>query len=157
MGNTIAIKMHTRHGEELICDARSHILDWELSMAAWFAGCLVRSVISSNGILTWETIEPAIRAFGPHNAPTSLIALENTHNMGGGTVYPQSAIDEICAQAHERGLKVHMDGARIFNAAVATDTPVARIARDVDSVMFCFSKGLGAPVGSMLVGNSGGD
>ncbi len=154
MGNTIAIKCHTRHGEEVICEARSHILDWELSMLAWFAGCLVRPVQTEDGILNWEHIEPALRSFGPHNAPTTLISLENTHNMAGGTVYPLSVIDDICAQAHERGLKVHMDGARIFNAATASDTPVSRIARNLDSVMFCLSKGLGAPVGSMLVGDS---
>ncbi len=152
MGNTIAIKMCTNHGEEVICDARAHVLDWELSMMAWFAGCLARPVVGDRGRLSWPTIAPAIRNKGPHNAPTSLIALENTHNMAGGTIYEQSAIDEICLQAHERGLKVHVDGARIFNAAVATGTTVARIVRDVDSVMFCLSKGLGAPVGSVLVG-----
>jgi threonine aldolase len=152
MGNTIAIKMHTNHGEEVICDARSHVLDWELSMMAWFAGCLARPVVGDRGRLSWAAIVPAIRSKGPHNAPTSLITIENTHNMAGGTVYDQSAIDEICAHAHERGIKVHIDGARIFNAAVASGSTVARIARDADSVMSCLSKGLGAPVGSMLVG-----
>ena len=152
MGNTIAIKMHTRHGEEVICDARSHVLDWELSMMAWFAGCLARAVQTIDGILRWAQVEPALRSFGPHNAPTTLIALENTHNMAGGTVYPVEVIDEVCARAHAHGLKVHMDGARVFNAAAATNTPVARITRTVDSVMFCLSKGLGAPVGSLLVG-----
>ncbi len=153
MGNTIGIKLHTRHGEEVLCDARSHILDWELSMLAWFSGCLARPVPTKDGILTWQQIEPALRSFGPHNAPTTLISLENTHNMAGGTVYPLEIIDDICARAHARGIKVHMDGARVFNASVATKTPVARIAREVDSVMFCLSKGLGAPVGSMLVGS----
>jgi len=152
MGNTIAIKMHTNHGEEVICDARSHVLDWELSMMAWFAGCLARPVVGNRGRLSWAGIVPAIRNKGPHNAPTSLITLENTHNMAGGTVYDQSAIDEICANAQERGIRVHIDGARIFNAAVASGSSVARIARDADSVMSCLSKGLGAPVGSMLVG-----
>ena len=152
MGNTIAIKLHTHHGEEVICDARSHILDWELSMMAWFAGCLARAVPTDDGILTWKQVEATIRRHGPHNAPTTLICLENTHNMSGGTVYPLDTIDEICANAHGRGLKVHIDGARIFNASVASQTPVARIARDADSVMFCLSKGLGAPVGSLLVG-----
>ncbi len=152
MGNTIAVKMHTRHGEEVICDARSHVIDWELSMMAWFSGCQVRSVAAAEGILTWKQIESNLRPAGPHNAPTTLISLENTHNMAGGTVYPLEAIDEICAQAHDRGLKVHIDGARIFNASIATGTPVSRIARDADSVMFCLSKGLGAPVGSMVVG-----
>jgi threonine aldolase len=152
MGNTIAIKLHTHHGEEVICEARSHVLDWELSMMAWFAGCVARAVPGEDGILSWSRIEKAIRSYGPHNAPTTLICLENTHNMAGGTVYPIEAIDEICQNAHRRGLKIHIDGARIFNAAIATQTPVSRITKSADSVMFCLSKGLGAPVGSMLVG-----
>lgn len=154
MGNTIAIKLHTKHGEEVICDSRSHVMDWELSMMAWFSGCLARQIQTPDGILTWSGIQSALRAKGPHNAPTTLISLENTHNMGGGTVYPQCCIDEICAEAHARDLKVHMDGARVFNAATAANTTVARIARDVDTVMFCLSKGLGAPVGSMLAGST---
>ncbi|HEY1215749.1 MAG TPA: GntG family PLP-dependent aldolase, partial [Bryobacteraceae bacterium] len=152
MGNTIAIKLHTHHGEEVICEARSHVLDWELSMMAWFAGCVARAIPAGDGVLTWARIEKAIRVYGPHNAPTTLICLENTHNMAGGTVYPVEAIDEICQNAHSRGLKVHIDGARIFNAAAACQTPVSRIVKNADSVMFCLSKGLGAPVGSMLVG-----
>jgi threonine aldolase len=152
MGNTIALKLHTSHGEEIICESRAHVLDWELSMMAWFAGCLARPVAGDGGRLDWSGIAPHIRNKGPHNAPTALITLENTHNMAGGTVYEQAAIDEICGHAHERGIRVHIDGARIFNAAVATSSTVARIARDADSVMFCLSKGLGAPVGSMLAG-----
>jgi len=151
MGNTIAVKLHTRHGEEVVCEARSHLVDWELSMMAWFSGCLARTVSTEDGVMSWRQIERALRPAGPHNAPTSLIALENTHNMWGGTIYPLETIDEICAEAHRRGLKVHLDGARVFNASIATGTPVARIARDLDSVMFCLSKGLGAPVGSLLV------
>lgn len=152
MGNTIAIKMHTRHGEEVICDSRSHIMDWELSMMAWFAGVIPRTVATDNGILAWPQIAAALRPKGPHNAPTTLLSLENSHNMGGGSVYEPSAIEEICEEAHRSGLRVHIDGARIFNAALAVDTPVSQLARDADSVMFCLSKGLGAPVGSMLVG-----
>lgn len=154
MGNTIAIKLHTKHGEEVICDARAHVMDWELAMMAWFSGCLARPVPTLNGILTWKQIEPALRPKGPHNAPTTLISLEDTHNMGGGTVYPQHDMDEICAEAHARGLRVHVDGARVFNASVASGTPVARIVRDADTVMFCLSKALGAPVGSMLAGSA---
>lgn len=154
MGNTIAIKLHTSHGEEVVCEARSHVLDWELSMMAWFAGCLARPVPADNGILSWQQIEGALRRGSPHNAPTALICLENTHNMAGGTVYPVDEIDEICANAHERGLRVHIDGARIFNAGAATQTPVSRIVRNADSVMFCLSKGLGAPVGSLLAGTA---
>ena len=152
MGNSIAIKVHTRHGEEVLCEARSHVMDWELSMMAWFSGCLARTIQTEDGILTWRHLEPAVRVKGPHNAPTTLITIENTHNIAGGTVYPLEVIDEVCAEAHARGLKVHMDGARVFNAAAATHVPVSRIARDVDSVMFCLSKGLGAPVGSLVVG-----
>jgi threonine aldolase len=153
MGNTIAIKLHTNHGEEVISAARSHLTDMELSMMAWFSGCLARVVHTETGIMTWKQIAPILRPRTPHNAPTTLISIENTHNMHGGTVYPLETIDEICAQAHDRGLKVHIDGARIFNAAVATQTAVSRIARDADTVMFCLSKGLGAPVGSLLVGD----
>ncbi len=152
MGNTIGIKVHTNHGEEVICDAKAHILDWEFSMTAWFSGCLVRTIETTDGILTWDRIEQKLRPDGPHCTPTTLVELENTHNMSGGTVYPQAVIDEVCDQAHQRGLKVHMDGARIFNAAAAAGTPVDRITAKVDTVNFCLSKGLGAPVGSMLVG-----
>jgi threonine aldolase len=154
MGNTIAVKMHTRHGEEVICEARSHLMDWELSMMAWFSGCQARTVSAEDGILSWAAIERSLRPETAHNAPTILISLENTHNMAGGTVYPLEWIDEICMKAHERGLKVHIDGARIFNASVATRTPVSRITRGADSVMFCLSKGLGAPVGSLVVGDA---
>lgn len=153
MGNTIAIKVHTRHGQEVICEARAHILDWELSMTAWFSGCLVRSIETDDGILSWDRIERYIRYPGPHNAPTALVEIENTHNMAGGTVYPVENVRQICRKSHENGLKVHMDGARIFNASAATGVPVAEIAREVDSVMFCLSKGLGAPAGSMIVGS----
>jgi threonine aldolase len=152
MGNTIAIKLHTQHGQEVVCESRGHLIDWELSMVGWFAGCLVRTVSSPDGILRWENIKPGIRAFSPHNAPTSCIELENTHNMAGGTVYPLDVLDEVCQRAHELGIKVHLDGARVFNAAVASGISVARIAQNVDSVMFCLSKGLGAPAGSMLAG-----
>ena len=152
MGNVIAIKVHTEHGEEVACDSRSHIVDWELSMMAWFAGCIPRSIATIDGILTWPMIAAALRPKGPHNAPTTLISLENTHNMSGGTVYSVENIHEICAEAHARGVKVHIDGARIFNASVASAVPVSRIVRDADSVMFCLSKALGAPIGSLLVG-----
>ncbi len=152
MGNTISIKIHTEHGQEVICDARAHILDWELSMTAWFSGCLVRSIETTDGILTWDRIRSYLRPAGPHNAPTALVEIENTHNMAGGTVYPQDTIDEICTEAHKLGLKVHMDGARVFSASAACGKSVAEITRGVDTVMFCLSKGLGAPVGSLVVG-----
>jgi threonine aldolase len=154
MGNTIAAKLHTKHGEEVICEARSHLMDWELSMLAWFSGCLARPIPGTDGILSWTQIEAALRPNGPHCAPTTLVWLENTHNMAGGTFYPLETIDEICEESHARGLKVHMDGARVFNASAASGASVSRITRRVDSVMFCLSKALGAPVGSMLVGTT---
>ncbi|HEX3877473.1 MAG TPA: GntG family PLP-dependent aldolase [Bryobacteraceae bacterium] len=152
MGNAIAIKLHTEHGQEVISEARSHVLDWELGMVAWFSGCVVRAVPTENGILTWPQIRAAIKTVSPFWAPTSLIAIENTHNMLGGNVYSLEAIREIADGAHERGIKVHMDGARVFNASATTGVPVCDIVAPVDTVMFCLSKGLGAPAGSVLAG-----
>src|SRR3984957_13602428 len=96
MGNTIAIKLLTQHGQEVICESRAHLLDWELSMLAWFSGCLIRPVAASDGILHWKDIEAAIRPKSTHSAPTGAIEIENTHNMAGGRVYPQEVIDDIC-------------------------------------------------------------
>lgn len=152
MGNTIGLKVHTEHGQEVICEARSHIMNYELSMMAWFTGCLGRTIPTEAGILSWEAIEAEIRPLGPHSAPTGLIEIENTHNLGGGHCYPLAEIDKIGEGAHARGIPVHMDGARVLHASVATGVPVDRIVRNVDTVMFCLSKALGAPVGSMLVG-----
>jgi len=154
MGNTIAIKLHTTHGQEVICEARSHVFNYELAMMAWFSGCVARPIYAENGILTWEQIRREIRPLGPHAAPTGLIELENTHNMAGGSVYPPEVLREICDNAHEMGLKVHLDGARIFNAAAYLGRSVLEITAPCDTVMFCLSKGLGAPVGSMLVGSA---
>jgi threonine aldolase len=104
--------------------------------------------------LHWKDIEAAIRPKSAHSAPTTLVEIENTHNMAGGVVYPMDVFEDICANAHDRGLKVHLDGARIFNAACHLNRPVRDLAAPADSVMFCLSKGLGAPVGSMLVGTA---
>jgi threonine aldolase len=152
MGNTIAIKLLTEHGQEVVCDSRAHVLDYELSMVAWFSGCVIRAIQTTDGILSWEEIERVIKPVNPYSAPTGLIEIENTHNMWGGTIYPQETVEEICAGAHDRGLKVHMDGARIFNAAAALGLPVSEIAAPADTLMFCLSKGLGAPSGSILAG-----
>jgi len=152
MGNTIAIKLLTEHGQEVICESRAHLLDWELSMLAWFSGCLIRSAVAEDGILNWDLIRPLLKAGGPHSAPTGAIEIENTHNMAGGRVYPQEVIDDICDRAHNAGVPVHMDGARVFNASVATGKPVSEIVAQVDTVMFCLSKALGAPAGSMVAG-----
>ena len=154
MGNTICVKLHTNHGEEVICESRAHILDYELSMTAWFSGCLVRSVRAEDGILRWPAIREAIRPFARNSAPTALIEIENTHNIAGGRVTPIETMREICREAHALGLKVHLDGARIFNAATYLGVSAREVAGEADTVMFCLSKGLGAPVGSMVVGRA---
>ncbi|HEY6374450.1 MAG TPA: GntG family PLP-dependent aldolase [Edaphobacter sp.] len=153
MGNQIAIRLHTEHGQEVICEARSHILDWEMAMTAAFSGCQARTVAGERGILTWAQIKPAIGAKIYYRAQTGLICLENTHNMAGGTVTPLPILEEIWAGARKVHLPVHLDGARVFNAATALGIGVAELTRGFDTVMFCLSKGLGAPVGSMLVGS----
>lgn len=154
MGNQLCVKVHTRPGTEVILEERSHIYNYEMGGAAVFSGVTFRVVRGENGMLSRELIADALH----HNAayyvtPTSLIALENTHNMAGGSVMPLEVSQLICDHAHALGLPVHLDGARIFNAATALNTTVAEIARPFDSVMFCLSKGLGAPVGSMIVGS----
>lgn len=152
MGNQIAIRLHTQHGEELICESRCHILDWEMAMAAAFSGVQARTVAGDRGILTWAEIQPAIAPKIYYRAQTSLICIENSHNMAGGTVTPAETLHEICAEARSTGLKTHLDGARVFNAAAALGTSVAELTKGFDTVNFCLSKGLGAPVGSILVG-----
>ena len=152
MGNTIAIKLLTEHGQEVICDSRAHILDYELSMVAWFSGCVIRAIPTADGLLSWEEVRRQMRPVSPYSAPTGAVSLEQPHNMAGGTVYPMRTVCEICDGAHERGVRVHMDGARIFNASAALGLPVHEIASRADTVMFCMSKALGAPAGSMLAG-----
>ncbi|MGE5207145.1 MAG: threonine aldolase family protein [Chlamydiota bacterium] len=153
MGNQIAIKVHTHPGQEIICEERGHIFNFEMAMLSHFSGCLARPVPAPDGILSWERIQRAIAPKIYYRAQTGLLSLENTHNMAGGTVYPPEVFDDICERAHQAGLPVHLDGARIFNAATALGKPVAEISKKADSVMFCLSKGLGAPVGSMLLGS----
>ena len=153
MGNQIAIRMHTDHGQEVICEARSHILDWEMAMVAAFSGCVPRTVAGERGVMRWEQIERAIAPKIYYRAQTALVAVENTHNMAGGTVTPLEVMQEIWDGAKSVGLKTHLDGARIFNASAAAGKDVATLTKGFDTVMFCLSKGLGAPVGSMLVGS----
>ena len=153
MANLTAIKTWTHHGTEVICEAQAHIYLYEMAAMTAIAGCMPNTVPAPNGTLTWDLIEPLIRPHIYYRAQTALIELENTHNMHGGTVYPTAISDDICERAHAVGLPVHLDGARVFNASVALGKPVAEITKKFDSVMFCLSKGLGAPVGSMLVGS----
>lgn len=154
MGNQICVKLHTRPGTEIIVEERSHIFNYEMGTAAAFSGVTCRPVRGEDGLLNWDLIAGAIHHSAPYYVtPTSLVTLENSHNMAGGAVLPLSVVNDICDRAHALGLPVHLDGARIFNAALALNTTVAEIARPFDSVMFCLSKGLGAPVGSMIVGS----
>jgi threonine aldolase len=153
MGNLISIKVWTHHGEEVICDERSHVNLYELASMSAIAGCMPRVARGEDGILSWKAIEAAIRPKIYYDSQSALVCIENTHNMAGGTLYPTSVVEEICDRAHAAGLKVHLDGARIFNAAVALGESVAQMTRKVDSVMFCLSKGLGAPVGSLIAGS----
>jgi threonine aldolase len=153
MGNQIAIRLHTQHGEEVICEARAHILDWEMGMMSAFSGCTPRTVAGERGVMTWAQIAKAIAPKIYYRAQTGLVCIENSHNMAGGTVTPLPVLEEIWQGARAAGLPVHLDGARVFNAAVALGLSVAEITRGFDTVMFCLSKGLGAPVGSLLVGS----
>ena len=153
MGNQIAIRLHTQHGQEVICEARSHILDWEMAMMSAFSGCLPRTIAGDRGVLTWSQIRAAIAPKIYYRAATGLISLENSHNMAGGTVTPLPIYEEIWQGAADAGLPTHLDGARVFNAAVALGISVADLTRGFDTINFCLSKGLGAPVGSILVGS----
>ncbi len=153
MGNQIAVRLHTQHGQEVICERRAHMVDWEMAMVSAFSGCQLRQIEGERGVLRWEQIEAAIAPSIYYRAQTGLIALENTHNMAGGTITPLHALKGVWAGAAERGIPVHLDGARIFNAAIAFKTTVAALSEGFSTVMFCLSKGLCAPAGSMLVGS----
>ncbi len=153
MGNLVAIKVWTRPGNEVICEERAHINQFELASISAIAGCMPRAARAPDGVLSWELIEPLIRPKTYYVAQTALVTLENTHNLAGGTLFPAAIAGEVCERAHRAGLPVHLDGARIFNAAAASGRSPAELTRKFDSVMFCLSKGLGAPVGSLLVGS----
>jgi threonine aldolase len=151
MGNLIAARIHTQHGQEVICESRAHILDWEMAQVAAYCGCIARTVYAARGVITWDAIKPALSPKIYYRAQTGLIWCENSANIAGGTVSSLAVNQKIWAGAKAAGLPVHLDGARVFNAAVALGTDVATLTSGFDTVMFCLSKGLGAPVGSMLV------
>lgn len=152
MGNLTCVMAQTRPGQEAICEANGHVYNYEMGSLSAIAGVLPRIVTGENGILEWTGIEGAIRPKVYYRPQTALICLENTVNMAGGTVYPTAVANDICDRAHEQDIRVHLDGARIFNAATYLKETVADMTRKFDSVQFCLSKGLGAPVGSMIVG-----
>jgi threonine aldolase len=155
MGNQICVKLHTRPGTEVVLEERSHIFNYEMGASAVLSGVTFRSVCGDDGLLTWDLIKLAIHHSAPYYVtPTSLVALENTHNMAGGSVMPLSIAQTISDEVHALGLPLHLDGARVVNAAVALGCSLAEIARPFDSVSLCLSKGLGAPVGSLIVGTA---
>ena len=153
MGNQIALRVHTRPGDEVILEADSHIFNYEMGTMAAFSGALARPISTERGVLPLEGVAAAVRPRIYYLSRTGLICLENTHNRKAGAVYPLERARELLEFAHSKGIPVHLDGARIFNATVATGLPAKELARGFDSVMFCLSKGLGAPIGSMLVGS----
>jgi threonine aldolase len=153
-GNLIAVLAHTSHGDEIIVGDEAHIFWYEVGGASVLGGVVMHTIpTDSCGRLNPDDIDRAIRSKDIHNPQTTLICLENTHNRCGGAVLTTEYTDEVCSMAHERGLKVHLDGARIFNAAVALGVPASTLTRNVDSVALCLSKGLSAPVGSLLCGS----
>ena len=151
MANHIGLRMHAAPGEEVICDADAHIVAHEDAGLAWHAGVQTRTTLTERGLFTPEQLERLIRPSAPHTVGTKAIELENTHNRGGGSVYPIETLRSIRALADARGVAVHIDGARLWNAHVATGTPLAEYGKIADTLSVCLSKGLGAPVGSILL------
>jgi threonine aldolase len=155
MSNQLALRAHTTAGDEVICHHGCHMYNYEGGAAAALAGVQMRLLKSSDGTLPLEWLEESIhQTDDPHFAPTSLICMENTHNGCGGTVLPQENVDGVAALARSKAIKLHLDGARLFNAAAAANTDPKAMAAPFDTVSICLSKGLGAPVGSVLVGDS---
>jgi threonine aldolase len=152
--NQTAMLLHSTPGTEAVCEAESHVFHYEMADAAWLAGVQLNPVRSKAGRLTAADVGRAIRPGDRHHAVTSLVWVENTHNLHGGVVVPVEALREVRQLALDRGLPVHLDGARLWNAAAATETPLAAFAAEADTAMVCISKGLGCPIGSLLAGPS---
>lgn len=153
MANQLSIRVQTRPGDEVIIESRAHIVRYEQGAAAALSGVQLHMIPTDRGILDPAQVEVAIRPKDPHTLPTGLICLENTHNNGGGSIYPLASIERIREIALAHGIPTHLDGARLFNAVVATGVSAADYARHFETVSFCLSKGLGAPVGSLIVTN----
>ena len=154
MGNQIAVHLHTSPGSEVIIEARGHIFNFEMGAMAVWSGALPRPITTPDGFMTAEQVEAAINPAVTYRTPTRLLCLENTHNLWSGLPMSGERTRALAGVAHAHGLAVHLDGARIFNAAAALGTSAAELARECDTVMFCLSKGLAAPIGSMLVGGA---
>jgi threonine aldolase len=151
MANQLAIRSQTQPGQEVIVESKSHIVRYEQGAAGALAGVQLHWVPGERGIMSAEQVEAAIRPTDPHSITTALICLENTHNAGGGTIYPLATIEKIRAIATKHGIPMHLDGARLMNAVAATTLPPASYAQHFETVSMCLSKGLGAPVGSLLI------
>lgn len=153
MTNQIGLRIHCRPGDEFLCEAGCHIYNYEQGAFAQLSGLVARTIEGQFGVLRPEQLRGLIRPENDHLLRTRLVVLENTHNRGSGRIQPYAFVEEICAWAHSNGLRTHLDGARLFNAAVATGIPLASWAQHFDTVSVCYSKGLGAPVGSALAGS----
>ncbi|ADJ13600.1 threonine aldolase family protein [Halalkalicoccus jeotgali] len=154
MGNQIAVRTHTERGQEVLCERESHVVKWELGGMAQLSGLQVRTVEGDDrGVVSPERVRESYVAEDLHRPGTGLLTLENTHNSKGGAAIEVEKIRETAETAHGLDVPVHLDGARVFNAAAALGVEAREIVAPVDSVMFCLSKGLGAPVGSMLAGS----
>jgi len=154
MGNQIAVHLHTHPGSEVLIEARGHIFNFEMGAMAALSGALPRPLVTEAGLLEPDQVAAAINPKVAYRTPTRLLALENTHNLWSGLPMDAARTRALAGVAHQHSLKVHLDGARLFNAAAALGTTAAELAQDCDSVMFCLSKGLAAPIGSMLVGDA---
>jgi threonine aldolase len=154
MANLAAVLAQTSRGDEVAGESDAHLFNYEAGGIAMIAGCMPLLIAGTGGVLTAEQVEPRLRKANEHYPPTTLLAIENTHNRAGGAVTPPAVMAGLRELCDRRGLRLHVDGARIFNAAVALGVPVADLVRDADSVSFCLSKGLSAPVGSMLAGSA---
>ena len=154
MGNQVAIRTHTQPGDEVVLDAEAHAFHYEAAAPAALSGVQLRTVAGERGHPTAEQIEPLIRPDNVHAPRTRLICMENTHNRASGSILPMRTLQGVSALARSRDLFMHLDGARLLNACVATGKPAEEYARHFDSVSICFSKGLGAPVGSTLAGSA---
>lgn len=154
MANQTAINIHTKPGDEVICEEQGHIFNYEMATMSAFSGVLPRPVPGENGFLTTRLVQKNVRPSIYYRPDTGLVSLENTHNLRGGRIHPQDEVENIITFCREAGIPVHLDGARVFNAAVASNKPVKELTSAFDSVMFCVSKGLGAPIGSLLCGSA---
>jgi threonine aldolase len=154
MCNQVAVRLHCRPGDELICEAGCHIYNYEQGGYAQLSGATTRTVVGRRGVMSVQQLEDLIHPDDEHHVRTQLVCLENTHNRGGGTVLPLDGVRRIGEWARQNGLATHLDGARLFNAVVASGVPADQWAAPFDTVSVCFSKGLGAPVGSALAGSA---